>query len=282
MGLLRTIRGGAYNEIDLLSIDIDGNDIYIWEKISVINPRVVIIEYNGKFPSDLEWQQAYNSLHIWNGSDWHGASLKTLENFGRKKGYKLVGTNISGCNAFFVRNDLVKDLFFTPATAEMLYNPLRLGLQFVANHPAKYCLVAQKENRGILNYYDYELIEGFHEEETANGIQHVWTSATNSILRLLITMETDYVEIPYSLPVEVLNKSLYYEVIIYHNNCEKLRQKISETVGSFYIPIDSVLLENQILELCLKTPFTWRPCDLMGASDQRELGIDIILSKISK
>lgn len=93
-------------EIDLLSIDIDGNDLYVWEAINVVNPRVVITEYNGKFPPDLEWTQAYNPTHIWDGTDWHGASLKAFEKLGQKKGYRLVGTDLRGCNAFFVRNDL--------------------------------------------------------------------------------------------------------------------------------------------------------------------------------
>lgn len=139
-------------EIDLLSIDIDGNDYYIWEVLDVVNPRCVIIEYNGKFPPDLNWKQAYDAGHIWGGSDWHGASLKALEMLGNKKGYSLVGTNLRGCNAFFVRDDLVDDKFLAPYTAETHYNPLRLSLEFVSNHPAQFCLVNQKENMGLKNY----------------------------------------------------------------------------------------------------------------------------------
>ena len=95
-----------FGEIDLLSIDVDGNDFYIWEAIDSVSPRVVIIEYNGKFPPDLDWKQAYNEKHVWDGSDWHGASLKSLELLGTKKGYALVGTDIRGVNAFFVRSDI--------------------------------------------------------------------------------------------------------------------------------------------------------------------------------
>mgnify|MGYP001127335787 FL=1 len=69
-------------EPDFLSIDIDGNDWYIWNAITVINPRVVCIEYNGKFPPDYSWKQAYNEHHVWDGSDWQGASLKALEILG--------------------------------------------------------------------------------------------------------------------------------------------------------------------------------------------------------
>ncbi len=125
-----------FGEIDLLSIDIDGNDYHIWDEISIVQPRVVIIEYNGKLPPDLEWIQPYNESHTWNGSDWHGASLKSLEILGNAKGYTLVGTNLRGVNAFFVRHDLTDDLFYTPSTSEALYNPLRLHLNFTSNHPA--------------------------------------------------------------------------------------------------------------------------------------------------
>ncbi len=140
-------------EIDLLSIDIDGNDYYVWKAINVIKPRVVVIEYNGKFPPDLDWKQAYNSKHIWDGSDWHGASLKAYELLGRELGYQLVGTGINGVNAFFVRQDLAEDKFITPATAENLYNPLRGQLHIKIGHPARYCLAVQEEELGLKNYY---------------------------------------------------------------------------------------------------------------------------------
>lgn len=277
---MRNIRGGGYKEIDLLSIDIDGNDIYVWEEIAVVNPRVVVIEYNAKFPPDLLWRQAYNRNHVWNGSDWHGASLKAMEEVGRKKGYALVGTNISGCNAFFVRKNLARELFLKPLTAEMLYNPLRLGLQFVANHPAEYCLVAQKENWGILNYQSYELVSGFHEEESEKDIRHVWTSSTESTIRLLTAEGADRAALSYSLPQEVLALDKGYRVIIYIKDREVFRQNICDTSGVWEISKVSGLTENSVLELCIKTPFTWRPCDIMGTSDQRDLGIDIILSEI--
>ncbi len=142
-------------EIDLLSIDIDGNDYYVWQAINVVKPRVVIIEYNGKFPPDLNWKQAYNSKHVWDGSDWQGASLKAYELLGRELGYQPAGTNMSGINAFFVRQDLAEDKFITPAAAENLYTPHHGGrLHFRCGHPARYCLVGQEEELGLRNYYE--------------------------------------------------------------------------------------------------------------------------------
>ena len=144
-------------EIDLLSIDIDGNDYYVWEAINVVRPRVVVIEYNAKFPPNHEWKMAYNEKHVWDGSDCQGASLKALELLGRKLGYRLVGTNLNGVNAFFVRQELAGDKFIDPPTAETLYNPFRTQRQKYTNgHPSQYCLCNQVPNIGMLNYQPSE------------------------------------------------------------------------------------------------------------------------------
>jgi len=117
------ISGNGFNgEIDLLSVDIDGNDYWIWQAIKCIQPRVVVIEYNPKFPPPCEWIMEYEPNHIWDGSDKYGASLKSLELLGDKLGYRLVGTNICGVNAFFVKKELAKDLFPDPPTSENLYH----------------------------------------------------------------------------------------------------------------------------------------------------------------
>ena len=141
---------------DLLSIDIDGNDWYVWRAIESIRPRLVCIEYNGKFPPDISWKQAYDAKHRWDKTDWQGASLKAMEELGREKGYVLTGTNLTGVNAFFVREDLYpEDLFQDLRTAEELYNPYRERLKFVSpGHKAEYCLADQEEHKGIMNYFN--------------------------------------------------------------------------------------------------------------------------------
>jgi hypothetical protein len=123
--------------IDLLSIDIDGNDFWVWKAITCIEPRVVVIEYNAKFPPFFEWIIEYDENHIWHGDDEHGASLKALEKLGMELGYQLVGTNKNGVNAFFVKKEIAKNLFPYPATAENLYNPTRWDLVYENGHPAK-------------------------------------------------------------------------------------------------------------------------------------------------
>ena len=129
---------GYEGEIDLLSIDIDGNDYHIWKEISVIRPRVVVIEYNAKFPPECDWIMPYDEDYVWDSSDRQGASLKALERLGGQKGYQLVGTNMTGSNAFFVRKELAKDKFPLPANAENLYNPPRWSwLGFETTHMSK-------------------------------------------------------------------------------------------------------------------------------------------------
>lgn len=124
------------DEIDLLSIDIDGNDYYIFEAISCIHPRVIVVEYNAKFPPPARWIMPYNKEHVWDGTDRQGASLQALADLGEKKGYRLVATNLNGINAFFVRNDLADSNLFALQSPKELYNPMRLMI-FRSGHPTK-------------------------------------------------------------------------------------------------------------------------------------------------
>lgn len=113
---------GIRGSIDLLSIDIDANDYHVWSAINVIQPRVVVVEYNAKFLPPVEWIIPYDPMYVWDKTDYFGASLKSFEKLGVKLGYQLVATNSNSSNAFFVKNDLAGDLFPKPATAENLYN----------------------------------------------------------------------------------------------------------------------------------------------------------------
>jgi hypothetical protein len=125
-------------ELDLLCIDIDGNDYYVWDAIECVSPRLLVIEYNAKFPPPTQWVMDYNPHHIWDVSDYCGASLSSLTELAEKKGYSLVCCNIVGVNAFFVRKDLVANKFQTPFTAENYYQPARYYLReaIFAGHPS--------------------------------------------------------------------------------------------------------------------------------------------------
>ena len=127
-------------DLDLLSIDIDGNDYHVWEAIAAIEPRVVVIEYNAKFRPPTQWVMRYDAAHRWDGTDQFGASLESMTELGRRKGYQLVGCNITGANAFFVKTALAGDRLATPADTATLYLPARyfLTASFISGHRAGY------------------------------------------------------------------------------------------------------------------------------------------------
>lgn len=112
-------------EPDLLSVDIDGNDYWVWQAISARQPRVVMIEYNALWQPPISVTISYDPAHHWNRTAYFGASLKALEKLGASKGYNLVGCCFAGINAFFVRQDLCDDKFLSPFTAENHYEPAR-------------------------------------------------------------------------------------------------------------------------------------------------------------
>jgi hypothetical protein len=120
---------GTSGEIDLLSIDVDGNDFHLWEAVQVIDPRVVVIEYNAYAAPPIKWVMSYDPLYRWDGeSNYFGSSLASLHELGSAKGYTLVACNITGLNAFFVRNDLVEDKFPESDNPLDLYHPRRWWL----------------------------------------------------------------------------------------------------------------------------------------------------------
>jgi glycosyltransferase involved in cell wall biosynthesis len=104
-------------ELDVLSIDVDGADYWIWEAIETYRPRVVVIEYNSALNPHRRLVQPAGLEGGWDGTSYYGASLGALCSLGERKGYCLVHTELSGVNAFFVREDLAEGRF--PAAKEV-------------------------------------------------------------------------------------------------------------------------------------------------------------------
>jgi len=104
---------GLQGDIGLLSIDIDGNDYWIWESINVINPAIAVIEYNSRFGMDksvtIPYSDGFTRIKAHYSNIYFGASIRALCRLAHKKGYVFVGCNSGGSNAFFVRKDLKSD-----------------------------------------------------------------------------------------------------------------------------------------------------------------------------
>jgi hypothetical protein len=100
----------SIEDIGVLSVDIDGNDYWVWEKIECIKPRIVICEYNSVFGNDKKVTVPYKENFVRSNehfSDlYFGASLAALCELGKQKGYDFIGSTSAGVNAYFVRNDL--------------------------------------------------------------------------------------------------------------------------------------------------------------------------------
>jgi hypothetical protein len=114
---------GYSGEIDLLNVDIDGNDYWVWQAIDVIQPRVVVVEYNSSFGKEksvsVPYEPTFNRWEKHSSGWYHGASLKAFEKLGKEKGYKLVACDSSGVNAFFVLSSL--DAFESISAVEAYY-----------------------------------------------------------------------------------------------------------------------------------------------------------------
>jgi hypothetical protein len=98
---------GSPTEPDVLSIDIDGNDIWVWNGIRKLRPRLVIIEYNSSLDRSTPMCQTFAPDAGWNETAGFGSSLAALDVLAGVKGYTLVHTDLTGVNAFYVRDDLV-------------------------------------------------------------------------------------------------------------------------------------------------------------------------------
>jgi hypothetical protein len=124
--------GGLAGEIDLLSVDIDGNDFWVWKALAQVAPRVVIIETHLEF-NDRDIVVPYDPNHRYPGRhpQYFGASLPAMVELGRQKGYRLVATNRYGFNAIFVRTDEAGASLPELSVAAVLAHPrnrARLGL----------------------------------------------------------------------------------------------------------------------------------------------------------
>jgi hypothetical protein len=124
------IRGaGIEGDIGLLSVDIDGNDYWVWKAINVISPRIVVCEYNSVFGDrhaiTVPYDPGFERTAAHHSKLFFGASLPALRLLAQEKGYVFVGCNTTGVNAFFVRSDCAGPFTALAASARYVESKFR-------------------------------------------------------------------------------------------------------------------------------------------------------------
>ena len=152
---------GFSGEIGILSIDIDGNDYWIWETIDVINPIIVVVEYNSIFGKErsisIPYNRTFRRKEAHYSMLYFGASLPALCKLADKKGYYFVGSNSNGVNAYFVRKDMIGSLI--PKSAKEGYVSSKFS--------------QSRDENGFLNYIPYQ-----NQLEVLKGLE-VYNVETN-------------------------------------------------------------------------------------------------------
>ncbi len=118
-------KAGLSGEIELLSIDIDGNDYWVWDALTVVQPKVVVIETHTEFGTE-NIVVPYDPDYMFPGKHpvYHGASVIAMNKLAEKKGYRLIGASDLGINQVYIRKDLLVDEVPTVTPESTLWHPL--------------------------------------------------------------------------------------------------------------------------------------------------------------
>lgn len=103
--------GDPPDEIDLLSLDIDGIDYWVWDALDIVRPRVIVVEAQVIWDADravtVPNDRGFEPIYRDGFAIYSGASVAAFDRLAERKGYALVGTNRLGYNLFFVRRDIL-------------------------------------------------------------------------------------------------------------------------------------------------------------------------------
>jgi len=132
--------------VDVISLDLDGNDIYLAEKLleNSFQPKLFIVEYNAKFLPPVRWQMDYDPMHRWRGDDYFGASLCSYVDLFSRFGFFLACCNAhTGANAFFVKEEFRGAFPDIPQDLNEIYVPPRYYLYSTHGHPQSVRTIAK-------------------------------------------------------------------------------------------------------------------------------------------
>jgi hypothetical protein len=123
------------SKIDILVIDTDWNEYYLFEALK-LTPAIIVIEYNAHIPPPTAVTVPYNDSEsaLWDGSNYFGTSLCALNSVARNNGYSLAGCSIAGTDVFFVRDDKIGLLNSKSLLPEDVYQPAIFNLEFNLGH----------------------------------------------------------------------------------------------------------------------------------------------------
>jgi hypothetical protein len=126
---------GVPTDLDFLVIDIDSNDYYVWRVMHTYRPKVVQIEYNRSYPAPELAVIKYHPMNYWDRTDYHGASIQSLVNLGKRKGYELIYSVQGGGNLFFVDERYFPRFAIEDNSAEKFYRLPNTGFKGAGRAP---------------------------------------------------------------------------------------------------------------------------------------------------
>lgn len=145
-------------KIGILSIDIDGNDYWVWKEINVIDPLIVIVEYNSTFgfekkisipyKQDFERSKAHHSNLYW------GASIEALKFLAKQKGYKFLTTNSAGNNAYFIKENI-----FDKMKLDLKKNTYQSKFRESRDESGKKTFINYNQRLSIIGHLEVEDVE---------------------------------------------------------------------------------------------------------------------------
>ena len=134
------------DQVDVLSFDLDGNDLWFVEILlqNQVKPKLFIVEYNARFIPPIKWSIALDDTHVWDHTDYSGASLQSFVDLFSAYGYTLICCNAhSGVNAFFVLNEHLENFADVPTDINDLYMSPNYKIFHAYAHPVSVKTVAR-------------------------------------------------------------------------------------------------------------------------------------------
>ena len=133
----RALADIAASDVDVLSVDLDGNDLYFAKALlNVLHPKLAIVEYNAKFPPPARWSVKYDPDFRWDYTDYYGASLCSFCDLFAEFDYTLVCCNsATGVNAFFVKNAQLSAFKDVPQNIVDIFVQPKYELPVRVGHP---------------------------------------------------------------------------------------------------------------------------------------------------